>query len=386
MEKKLYDIVAAKINNEFLSDEELSVLKDWLDNSPENKQIYYKLKQWNALNKKVVHVKSDHREIWVRILRKKRAIMVKQRCVFILKKISAAAVFLLLIGGAFLLIDKTKKNEMPHQLVTTHNEIKLELANGEKIVLDPSVKSVAVDDNGTQASCDANLLSYKTDIVQSRGESVKYNRLIVPTGAEYQLVLSDSTRVYMNAGSELRYPIVFPRGSREVYLKGEAYFEVQPDTTRTFVVKTDDLEIQVLGTSFNVNAYSDVNILTATLISGKVKAVYNGKYYELVPGEQIYCDRDTKNIFKKKVNTLLYTSWKDGYYYFEAMRLEDIMQMLSRWYGFKVFFQNSSLKDIEFSGRIQRYEDVSRLFQKFEKTEDVSFVHKDGIVVVGKQR
>lgn len=386
MDKQLYAIIAAKINNEFLSEEELSTLKEWLNNSSKNRQIYYKLEQWNALNKKVSYIKSSHEEVWIQILQKKRAVMVKQRRIFLFKSMSVAAFLILLISVAFLLMNRTQISEMSHQLVSTHNETKLELANGEKIVLNPSVKSVVVDGSGTQAICDTNLLNYKTNIIQSSDKPITYNKLFVPTGVEYQLILSDGTRVYMNAASELRYPIAFSSGNREVYLKGEAYFEVQPDTTRTFVVKTDDLDIQVLGTSFNVNAYSDVSFLTATLISGKVRVIYNDKQYDLIPSEQICYDKETKNISRKMVDTRLYTSWKDGYYYFEAMRLEDIMQMISHWYGFKVFFQNSSLKDIEFSGRIQRYENVNRLFQKFEKTEDVSFVYKDNTVVVGKQR
>lgn len=380
MEERLYCIIAAQFAGEILPEEDRALLEEWLERSPENRKVYGRLEEWYRNNAGFrLREGIRHEAAWKSILEKKRVADGLRRRRLFLRLSGVAAVLALLIGiGVWMWRPGSDERFYPLQV----QGVQLELGDGEKIALPAGREALSLAVSGVNAVCDSNKLTYRSDISSDKSETVVYNRLIVPKGAEYRLVLSDGTRVFMNAASELRYPTVF-KGKREVYLKGEAYFEVSRDTVNRFVVRTAGMDIQVLGTSFNVSAYDDGFVMATTLVSGKVKAVCGGHEYDLRPGEQISNNRKTGEVDVKAVNALLYTAWKDGYYYFEAQRLEDVMQMISRWYGFKVVFQNPELKELEFSGRLQRYEEAERLFRKFEQVErNIRFVRIGDSVVV----
>lgn len=380
MEERLLSIIAAQFAGEILPEADRVLLEEWLERLPENRREYGRLEQWYQSNAGFRVRKGINCEVaWESILEKKRvADGLRRRRLF--RRMAGVAAVLALLVGTGVWMREQRGEEQFYSLKV--QEVQLELGDGEKIALPSGMKDLPLAVSGVNAVCDSNRLTYRAGISPAKDETVVYNRLIVPVGAEYRLVLSDGTRVFMNAASELRYPAVFPQGKREVYLKGEAYFEVSRDTSSRFTVKTADMDIEVLGTSFNVNAYTEGSSTMATLISGKVRAVCGGREYDLQPGYQISSDRETGEVNVKEVNTLLYTAWKDGYYYFEAQHLEDIMQMVSRWYGFRVVFQEPKLKELEFSGRLQRYEEVGRLFRKFEQVENIRFIRTGDSVVV----
>ena len=186
--------------------------------------------------------------------------------------------------------------------------------------------------------------------------------------------MRDVTKVFLNSGSELRYPVAFNNNSREVFLQGEAYFEVQKDSTKEFIVHTDQMKIRVLGTSFNVKAYPEQDMIATTLTEGKIQISCDSQLYNIIPGMQLTYHKRNRETNIQEVDTELYTSWKNGYYKFEEMPLEEIMSTLSRWYNLEIFYQSPAKKMIIFTGQLKRYDDVTQLLRKFEETHEVEFL------------
>ena len=180
----------------------------------------------------------------------------------------------------------------------------------------------------------------------------------------------------MNAGTTLRYPERFREGSREIYLIGEAYLEVAHDAENPFVVKTNDMDICVLGTTFNVNAYPEHADVVTTLAEGKVQVAGVASQAVLVPGEQAIASPEGMEV--RKVDVQAYTSWKDGVFVFRSMPLEEIMEQVYRWYGVEAVFFNESVRTETFTGIINRSMSAEEFFRVIEKVVDVRFTMNKG--------
>ena len=211
---------------------------------------------------------------------------------------------------------------------------------------------------------------------------VVYNELIVPSGGEYRLVLSDRTVVYMNSESRLKYPVMFGGKNRMVELEGEAYFEVSKDEDHPFIVRTERLDVTVLGTGFNVMAYKQDPRTEVTLVKGKVD-VRRGKINEiLTPSRQFVMNNENQEYEVKTVNVATYVDWKDGVLNFDGMPLEELGDKLGRWYEVKFFFTKESLKRLKFSGAFKKYNEIDYILSLIEATTNVTFkINKDVIVV-----
>ena len=387
-EERLYEIVASRLSGEKLTKEEDDELQNWLDCSEENRRLYKLLQCFWDSGQAFRDLGGPDRNGAYRRIAGRCLRSLRKRKIIFYRKLAGIAVAVFLLAGLTLVwqFSGTKpelSGEDSDLAGIMPNTVRLELSNGEYVNLS-SRTTVPVRISDVQQAavvCDSNLLKYTADD-EVLPETPEYNTLIVPVGAEYRLLLSDGTQVYLNAASELRYPTRFTSRKREVFLKGEAYFEVSRDTTRHFTVRTAGMDIEVYGTSFDVDAYEDNREVSATLTSGKIKARCQGREYDLVPGQQVRYDPATGKTKVEEVCTEVYTCWKDGYYYFEAVRLEDIMQTLSRWYNIQAFFVQPELKDIEFTGRLKRYEEVGQLFRKFEQTRNIRFERKGNSVVV----
>lgn len=212
------------------------------------------------------------------------------------------------------------------------------------------------------------------------------NVIEVPKGGEYELILPDGTHVWINADSKLSFPSVFDSLKREVLLSGEAYFAVKKDRARPFIVKTDNVEIEVLGTEFNVRAYPDLNEIATTLCEGSV-SMTDGKHgLILKPSYQAIYSKINHSMISRKVDTRLYTGWKDGLFIFENETLEDIMTTLSRWYNINVFFVNERIKTFHFTGDLKRYGDFKQTLEMIEKTTSIHFVVNGNNILVEENR
>lgn len=215
----------------------------------------------------------------------------------------------------------------------------------------------------------------------------EYNKLTTPVGGEYSLVLSDGTKVFLNADSELKYPVEFSDGKRIVDLKGEAYFEVHKDSLRPFIVRINGAEVTVLGTSFNVNTYGDDGQIYTTLVNGSVRvsSVKNGQAEVLKPGMQSVMDVQSGQLTVREVDVEPYVAWREGRFVFRAMTLDLIMRQLQRWYDFEVFYQNPELKDYEFRGVIKRDMDLDKVLSVIKVTTNVDFEVKGKVITIIKR-
>lgn len=370
-----------------LSQQEQNELHRWLEN-PTNLELYNSLyrnhiqHKTSSTSRPDINLDDNWRKLESRIMFKKRP--------SIQRWMKYAAILVLPVVFALILLTRQQSLE-PSASSSVTAEIPqpgctkavLLLTNGQHVDLTQQQELYHPNDSTIILNNQDNTLT----IIQAGSNDISqsdYQTIFVPIGGEYKLVLADGTKVWLNSDSRLRFPSTFVGDNRIVDLEGEAYFEVAPNKEKPFIVKTLQMDIEVLGTSFNVNTYNKMRTVT-TLTSGKIKAVYNKHKYELEPGYQIRNNTETGKIEVIKVNTDLYTSWKDGYYYFEACKLIDIMETLSRWYNIKVIFQNQYLQNIEFSGYLKRDENVSTLFRKFEKMRDICFTWQGNNVIINRK-
>lgn len=298
---------------------------------------------------------------------------------------SAACIAGLAVSAAiFFLKEKTEDTAyvLPPELAWGQS-VMLTLPNGEKQILPQNDTAFVLTTQEERLHVNS-----RTLIMAEREKEREpvYYTMNVPYGAEYKLWLPDGTKICLNAGSVLRYPDYFAGSTREIYLSGEAYLEVAKDSARPFIVRTKEISVRVLGTVFNVNAYPDADYIRTTLVEGKVETLCGAERIEMQPGTQVAYDKRGKKSDYFPVDVHLYTSWKDGYYDFEGMALSELMQILSRWYDVKVEFAEPSLRNLKFSGRLKRYEDVRLLFERLEYTKDVTFTYENGSYVIRGKR
>jgi len=257
----------------------------------------------------------------------------------------------------------------------------LTLANGEKIVLDTASKgSLGQYGSVNIRKQESGELVYKT--VEGKEDVTAYNDISIPLGGEYKLVLSDGTKVWLNAGSSLHYPVAFNGRSRKVTLRGEGYFEVAKRTDQPFIVEAGGAEIKVLGTHFNVNAYDDEKGIKTTLAEGAVRVSSRGKGVILAPGQQAVVDNGSGSMQMKTVDVDRALAWKNGLFYFDNTNITMIMREVARWYDVQVIYKTDNLKTKNFSGIVSRYGDVGALLQRMELTGTIHFELKDRTIVV----
>lgn len=261
----------------------------------------------------------------------------------------------------------------------------LMMANGEKVVLDQARKlDIRLNERVRVASSGQGIV-YEEN---GKGEvKEEYNKLVTPTGGEYFLTLSDGTRVFLNAASELKYPVEFVGGKRVVDLNGEAYFEVRKDSLRPFIVRVNGAEVTVLGTSFNVNTYGDDGQIYTTLVNGSVRILSekNGQEEVLTPGMQGVMNIQTGQLTVREVDVESYVAWREGRFVFRTMTLDLIMRQLQRWYDFEVFYQNPELKEYEFRGVIKRDMDLDKVLSVIKATTNVDFDVKGKVITIIKR-
>ncbi|MFR7876555.1 MAG: FecR family protein [Butyricimonas paravirosa] len=213
---------------------------------------------------------------------------------------------------------------------------------------------------------------------------IEYNTIIVPRKGEYQLILADGSKVYLNSESRLRFPTRFEGKERRVYLEGEGYFEVAKDTAKPFIVEAKEVDVRVLGTSFNVSAYVAEQAIRTTLVSGKVRVGdrLTGKGEVILAGQQAEWKDGT--FTTKEVDTSIYTAWIDGKFYFEGATLEEITAQLERWYDIDFFFTSEKVRRFAFAGVINKEYSANKIFSIIEKTTRVRFNVNGRVVTVSE--
>ncbi len=219
--------------------------------------------------------------------------------------------------------------------------------------------------------------------------SVEELCLDVPRGGEFKIILEDSTEVWLNSESQLRYPERFAANERRVQVRGEAYFAVKTDPDRPFYVEADGQVIRVHGTRFNVRGYAEDEAVYTTLESGIISLARSdgqgGELY-MLPGHQAVLDKEESSVSMKTVDPAVITSWRTGRFVFEEQPLLHIMRDLSRWYNFDYEFADPSLKDIVFMGSIPRYADFTTAIAILEKSGGITFTNENDKIIISRKK
>lgn len=287
------------------------------------------------------------------------------------KKIAVAASILIAVGiGTFVVFQKG--DEAPVVAVSKQVNDKapgktgaiLTLADGSKIVLDSLGNGLVANQNNTTVSKKNGGLVYKS----GNNSELVYNTMTTPRARQYNLELSDGTKVWLNASSSLTFPTSFASNERKVILTGEAYFEVAKDKKRPFRVSVNEMQVNVLGTHFNINAYDDEATINTTLLEGSVLLSEKSQKVLLKPGQQAQKQKKGTIVVNNKVNIDKVMGWKNGVFYFENADLQTVLREISRWYDVDVVFEKG-IPVRTFEGEIQRNLKLSQVLKILEKNK-----------------
>ena len=257
------------------------------------------------------------------------------------------------------------------------NKATLMLGDGSKLNLEAAVNGVIRKVAGTVIDKQDGLLRYK---VSATDPAPEMNTIQTPRGGQYQVILPDGTRVWLNAASSLTYPTAFTGGDRTVQLKGEAYFEVADNKDKPFKVMVDKMRVNVLGTHFNVMAYDDENEIKTTLLEGAVTVTEDGASHLMKPGQEGRLDRSTDAFKLLNVDVDKAIAWKNGVFQFGGTTIESVMRDIVRWYDVDVEYQGRT--DQHFTGTISRSVNASEVFKMLELTGAVHFTIEGKKVIV----
>jgi len=365
---KIAELILATKRN-IISLEEEKLLRKWRDVSERNELLYNRLLE-DSENIEVIEKKFDGCD-YGKYYKECCKLIDKSKRVKLIKTLNWAAVLaipLVLVVTAVLFFSKNKtaNYQAMADICPGSSSALLILSDGEKVALgNKNIQNKILKDN---IKVEADTLKYEKI---SDGKIV-FNTIIIPRGGEYVLKLSDGTKIWLNAESELKYPVAFSGNERKVFLKGEGFFSVKKDKNSPFKVVTNDHIISVLGTEFCVRAYSDEKHITTTLESGKVLIEAGNRHVILLPGQQ--SNVSNSEMIIKDVNTELYTAWHKNKYVFNNQSLKEILNTLSRWYDIDVNYDINELGDIRFTGELIKYGNINSFLQKIEELEKVCFV------------
>ena len=293
---------------------------------------------------------------------------------------AAACVIFAMGAGAFLWMQAEEELPATVSMNTKSYQAVLILGDGERVTLNDSTRQFITEKAGTRISTEGNTVRYEA---QEESETTEMHTLLIPRGGEFHMELADGTQVWLNSESKLTYPARFMGGTREVAMEGEVCFQVAKNEAQPFIVRTGGMAVTVLGTVFNVDAYPDNGRIATTLVEGKVEIQAGDEKQTLLPDQQAVLEKG-KGIEVKKVYAEDYISWIGGVFHFTEASLEEIMQKLSRWYNFEFFFANADVKDAHFTLNIRRYENVSDILSKIEKTGRAHFNINGRTIVVSE--
>ncbi|MDE5905230.1 FecR family protein [Duncaniella sp.] len=384
--QRISKLFIKRISSRLSTDEEAE-LQAWRDESEENRRLYERLTDPSYVKAQLdlwqmVDSERSCREMQLEVDRIRRRSRLKSYGV------SMAALIAVALGiGVFLYnnigvgSDGVHMAEVPkkYQTVQTVDEIKpgstramLSDAAGHKVVL-----------NESDTAKVATVL-----LTTENADSLERNLCLeVPRGGEFKIQLEDGTEVWLNSSSRLYYPKTFSGDVRKVRIEGEAYLAVATDSLRPFYVETDNQQIRVYGTEFNVRYYPDETEVYTTLERGKVSLSRldepDAELF-LTPGHQAVFRTADQRVRVRPVNTDVVTSWRKGRFVFEHQTLMRIMQDLSRWYDFEYEFTDDSLRGEEFMGSIPRYSDFTTAIAILEKCGGIKFSVSDGKVIVSR--
>lgn len=318
-------------------------------------------------------------ELWKKIQDESKT--AKQSLLPTFLKYAAVLVFAFFSGAISYYIYQHTTTQNQFQLaeaIPAKGEAMIILSDGSKVPLDKQMSEISYSKNGEQLIVNNDTISQKSG---SQAESM--NKVIISYGKKSMIVLSDGTKVWLNAGSQLIYPAVFNSKTRQVTLIGEAFFDVTKNPQNPFVVRASDVSVQVLGTRFDVSAYPDDKLIQTVLEEGKVNLKYSGKgilgreyVVEMQPNQMVEYDKTSGEANSKMVNVAKYISWKDGMLEFEKVDLGRALMQVERFYNVKIHLTDPEIGTYKLSGKLDLKDEPEDVLNVIKLTVPIDWQKK----------
>jgi len=376
-----------KFHNDEITQAEYQELMDWRDQSEENRVWYDKLSDPDYLRgrvQKFSNIQSLKKAGWDKVLSaiEEEGLSVQPAIVRPMHRtryfVAASLVGLLAVGTWFYMKNRPVATSDVATAVTSTfrndiapggNKAVLTLSDGSNVVLDSAGKgTIAHQGIARVVKLDDGKLAYHNTTTGEKPAALEYNTLTTPAAGQFQLLLPDGSKVWLNNASSLRYPVAFTGKDREVELKGEAYFEIAPNARQPFKVKVDETLIDVLGTTFNISAYTDETTIKTTLLSGAVRVSRGDARKVLKPGQQARLHETGGLETLDDVDTDGVVAWKNGYFHFDHADIKTAMRMLARWYNVEVVYEGA-IPNRTFGGDMERKLNLSEVLKILEKNQ-----------------
>lgn len=366
--KVISDLIARHLNDE-LNDQEKQELDKWVQQSEDHERFFRQFTDEEALAATLTEYETSKDIVYNKIKEAvsfqkpadKKIINIRW---FNLRRLTAVAASLLMLTGAFLWWNTQERDKAPvvqtirDRQPASHGAV-LKLADGKEIMLDEALDGAVASQGNTRITKQGGLLSYAGS---NPANNVLYNTLSTPKGKIYQLLLPDSSRAWLNAASSIRFPTAFAGTERSVEITGEVYFEVRKDAEMPFRVTVNHrATIDVLGTSFNVNAYDNEDAMRTTLVTGSVRIQLleqgeDGNGVVLKPGQQaqikhLHIEQSITVVQNANIKNAM--GWKDGYFNLDDLTLEALMREVERWYDVEVVYEKE-IPAKTFFGKVNR--------------------------------
>ncbi|MCT4613681.1 MAG: FecR family protein [Marinifilaceae bacterium] len=359
----------------------------WLNSSTAHKEYFYKVQLFYKRDMDQEYPIPDSTDLFIKKLEKRRN---KRRFINLMRYAAVTVLPILSFWAYWTSSDFTSYTE---SIVKEESLVKKNKSNKAVLITSDGQEHRLLSDNlsniNEDVNIDINKEEQKIGIKYNKQKATakkRFNTLKTDRGGEYVVELCDGTKVHLNCESELTYPVNFNDGVRMVKLKGEAFFDVTKDKKRPFIVQVDNMNVKVLGTSFNVMAYTDEPNIQTTLVTGKVelkvKTAKGSRKMYLTPNKQATWNKHSHKLTKEEVDVNLYTSWIDGYFRFENKSMEEIMRSISRWYDVEVFYTNENLKNKLLTGKLYRFDNIEVLTSMIEKISGIKINANNKTVVI----
>lgn len=396
-----------RFENKTASAEEVEILFEYLDDNALDPEIQASLmsrmQKYMPLQEDLDYWKNrlEGKQLAEKILallpeKGNKPVVLQPRISFFRNFIRYAAAILLVLGPVtyFFFIQKGNDGQLAsvsskapsaqiRDIAPGSNKAVLTLSDGSSIILDTTASGVVAEQAGTNVRklADGRILYEYESEKNITAPLVLYNTMSTPRGGQYQLTLTDGTKVWLNAASSITFPTVFSEKERRVSVTGEVYFEVAKNPKKPFKVDINDkVEINVLGTHFNVNAYNDETSVNTTLIEGSLDVNVNGSSQRLNPGQQAQV-RETNIRLVREINTQQVIAWKDGAFSFNKDNFDAVLRQISRWYDVEIVYEHG-VPDRVFSGKMGRNLALSQILNFFKEIDVNLKIQGNKIIVM----
>jgi transmembrane sensor len=381
-------IILKAISEEELSSAEAVIFEEWLTDE-ENRRWFEKWSNKDYMLQRLIEahrvdMEGDKIYFEQKLAIGKRVIIKKRQWKLFRDVATSAAAVLILAAATFYLfkVRKEDNNILPKEKATTVilNDIPpgqttalLTLADGKTLVLDSTAIGRLAQQGGTVVINDRGTLKYQP---KDASAETLFNTLTTAYGETYAMVLADGSKVWLNAGASIKYPVAFAGSERKVTVTGEVYFEVAKDKSKPFIVHVagqtgNEMDVHVLGTHFNINAYNDETIIKTTLIEGAVTIKQGGKETLLSPGGQAQVANGVTKVVPD-ANVAAVTAWKNGWFYFDRNDITVVMRQLAKWYNVEIKYEGAKPTQL-FMGEMERNLTLSQAVRALKYMTGVNF-------------